>query len=309
MNIGLGTAAIGRPQYINVRTKPGNDISFSQFKENGMALLNRAYAHGVRYFDTAPGYGLAETLLGEWLSTHDDPTIRVATKWGYTYVANFDPDAKIHEVKEHSVTKLNEQWNQSKQLLPYLNLYQIHSATLDSGVLDNDDIHHRLHELKISHNLKIGLTSTGVDQRKIIEKALEINIAGQPLIDSFQITYNIFDQSLDSMIPILKSENRQVIIKEALANGRVFISSSANLLQLSQLAKKYDVGIDAVALRFCQDSIQPDMVLSGASLIDHLEGNLQALNFHLSEEEVHALKGFAKTPETYWNERKKLAWN
>ena len=64
-------------------------------------------------------------------------SIEIATKWGYTYTANFDANATVHEVKEHSLSKLNEQWNFSKQLLPYLKVYQIHSATLETGVLEN----------------------------------------------------------------------------------------------------------------------------------------------------------------------------
>ncbi len=48
---------------------------------------------------------------------------------GYTYIANFDFNATIHEDKNHSLEKLNQQWEKSKQLLPNLKLYQIHSVT------------------------------------------------------------------------------------------------------------------------------------------------------------------------------------
>ncbi|MBA4155370.1 aldo/keto reductase, partial [Flavobacterium sp.] len=90
-NIGLGTAAIGRPIYINVRhEKPRVDLSLPEFKENGIRILDDAYDKGVRFFDASPGYGLAESLLIEWLLKNNDPDIIVATKWGFSYAADFD---------------------------------------------------------------------------------------------------------------------------------------------------------------------------------------------------------------------------
>ena len=69
MAIGLGTAALGRPQYINIRQGNFKNLNLNSFKKQGLQLLEEAYNLGVRYFDTAPGYGLAEGLLLEWLQT------------------------------------------------------------------------------------------------------------------------------------------------------------------------------------------------------------------------------------------------
>ena len=111
--IGLGTAAIGRPQYINIRSQEAKTFSLDAFKEKGIQVLESAYEQGIRYFDTAPGYGMAEQLLIDWVKEKDDPTIEVATKWGYAYVANFDPNAVVHEVKDHSLEQLIKQWKVS----------------------------------------------------------------------------------------------------------------------------------------------------------------------------------------------------
>jgi aryl-alcohol dehydrogenase-like predicted oxidoreductase len=49
--IGLGLAALGRPEYINIRN---NTIDKSQkLLENAFSVLNFP-KHGIRYFDTAP---------------------------------------------------------------------------------------------------------------------------------------------------------------------------------------------------------------------------------------------------------------
>ena len=312
--IGLGTAAIGRPQYINIRQETNTEFSLDAFREKGMELLDTAYRQGVRYFDTAPGYGMAEQLLLDWVEKKDDVTIEVATKWGYTYVANFDPNAKQHEVKEHSLEKLNEQWLHSKALLPLLSTYQIHSATIETGVLENKKILHRLAELKNKHGILMGLSTTGSNQVEVIKKALEVEVEGVSLFDVFQVTYNIFDQSLAAISEQLLTQNKRLVIKEALANGRVFPNEkythyARTYKILNDLANKYGVGVDAIALRFCMDSIPVFKVLSGAANDQHLSDNLKITQFELEKNEIEVLKELKSTPRQYWNERKKLGWN
>lgn len=314
-NIGLGTAAIGRPLYINLKSKnTQSQFSLVEFKKKGVQVLNSAYDNGVRFFDTSPGYGISEELLIDWVKKKNDPSIIVSTKWGYTYVANFDPNAKVHEVKEHSINKLNEQWKQSKTLLPYLKIYQIHSATFDTGILENQEILKRLYELKESHNISIGLTTTGASQVDVLQSAIGIEVNGEKLFQSFQCTFNILDQSLLTFKEHFKNINGQVIIKEALANGRLIPNDRFKQYfklydYMSQLAKKYEVGVDAIALRFCSNIFPKAVILSGANNAIHLMANLKANQFSLSKDEMDILSSFSITSEDYWNERKELAWN
>jgi aryl-alcohol dehydrogenase-like predicted oxidoreductase len=314
IQIGLGTAAIGRPHYINVRQTPGSKGTLESFITNGRTVLDEAYQQGIRYFDTAPGYGLAEQLLIDWVEDKQYKDVEIATKWGYTYVANFDPKATIHEVKEHSLEKINEQWLQSKKLLPYLSSYQIHSATLESGVLENKEVLDRLYQLKSEFGLLIGLTTSGANQNEVIKKALDVKRNGESLFDVFQVTYNVLDQNLALIADDLFSQNKRIVVKEALANGRLFTNPKFpeynNLYsELEKLAIKYKVGVDAIALRFCVDSINPFKVLSGASEKNHLSENLKTETFELEESEILRLNFFAISPEEYWQERKELSWN
>ena len=314
MKLGLGTAALGRPQYINIRTKNIQKTDLATFRKHSFSVLEEAYALGVRYFDTAPGYGLAEALILEWLQTKNDPTIEIATKWGYTYTANFDKNAIIHEVKEHSLAKLNAQWDFSKQLLPYLKVYQIHSATIETGVLENSKVLERLASLKKEHNLKIGLTTTGTNQAEVIKKALNITVDGASLFDLFQVTYNFLDQSLLEISEELIHENKSIVIKEALANGRVFRNESYphyNKMYevLEGISKKHNVGVDAISLKYCEQTIPNSIVLSGASTIRQLQENLKADTFMLSSQDLALLDAFKTPAHYYWSERKKLTWN
>lgn len=313
-HIGLGTASIGRPSYINIRQEESASFSLEAFKVQAMIVLDEAYRQGVRYFDTAPGYGWAEKWLIEWLADKDDSFIELATKWGYTYVANFDPDAAVHEVKEHSLSKLNEQWEQSQHLLPYLTTYQIHSATLETGVLRNAEVLNRLADLRDQHALRIGLTASGESQCAILEEAMSIEIGGRDLFEVYQLTYNILDQSVASLAKELSAQGKRLIIKEALANGRLFPNKDYPHYQelyrlLHGLAEKYQAGIDAIALRFCVDSLAPYQVLSGAAIPAHLTDNLKAETFELTATELTSLAAFVIPPKEYWNERKTLSWN
>lgn len=312
--IGLGTAAIGRPQYININQEDKAPFSLSTFKQNGIAMLDYAYDSGIRYFDTAPGYGLAEQLLIDWVTKKNDPDITVATKWGYTYVADFDPNAKAHEVKEHSLKKLNEQWNISKQLLPNLNYYQIHSATLESGVLENKAVLETLFQLKEEENIKVGLTTTGHNQSEVLQKAIDVHFNGESLFDVFQCTYNILDQSIYELGRQIITNEKQLVIKEALANGRLFPNAAyptykALYKALELLSNRYEVGVDAIALQFCSAKLKGAMVLSGANKPEYLEQNLKATGFQLNSEEIEKLSQFKIAPNRYWDERKQLTWN
>lgn len=304
--IGLGLAALGRPEYINIRDNYDIDKSISAFKKNTFDVLDNAYKSGIRYFDTAPSYGKGEQFLLEWHQEKKYDDVYFGTKWGYTYVADWQLNYNgKHEIKEHSLEKLIEQWETSKNLLPNLKYYQIHSATLDSGVLENTSVHQKLAELSTKFNIKIGLSASGVHQSEIIKKALKIKVENQKLFDVFQITYNFLEQRTKEIIKELHELNKTIIIKEALANGRIFDKENDILTLLS---KKYNVGKDAIAIRFVMDSINPDIILSGAFSTKQLEENLNANQFQLTIDELSALKKLKIKSKDYWQERSELEW-
>jgi len=313
--IGLGLAALGRPDYINIRTDNTIDKSVESFKNNAFKVLDESYNLGLRDFDVAPSYGLGEQFLQDWNDSRDYNDVHLSTKFGYTYVANWEIGYNgKHEIKEHSLAKLNEQWKISKALLPSLKIYQVHSATLDSGILTNTDVLSRLNELKQQHDLKIGISTSGTQQVKIIKEAQNVIFDGEELFDSYQVTFNVFEQSCYAILKQLLAKNKTVIIKEALANGRIFKNDDFKSYHptydyIKTLSTKYNVGIDAVAIRFIMDSLEPTLVLSGASNINQLRENLKALNLELDANEIKTLKSFAVSPEHYWQERSNLKWN
>ncbi|OWW23727.1 oxidoreductase [Zobellia sp. OII3] len=312
--IGLGMAALGRPEYINIDSGE-RDKSELAFRANALKVLDDAYGKGVRYFDTAPSYGKGEEFLKAWNDGRKHTDVVFGTKWGYTYVANWQLGYDgPHEVKEHSLGKLTEQWQVSKELLPALRYYQIHSATFESGVLENQPVLEKLLEIKRTTGLKIGISTSGPDQRKVIEKALQISINGDVVFDSFQVTFNMLEQATLPILRKVQAQGKKLIIKEALANGRVFSNEryphyKSLYTTLQTLAERYQVGIDAIALRFVMDYLQPDYVLSGAADINQLDQNLKANTFTLDEEELAELTKAKVDSTAYWKERSQLSWD
>ena len=61
----------------------------------------------------------------------------MSSKWRYTYTAGWQVQVATHEVKEQSPELLRRQWAECQgHVGAWLQLYQIHSATLESGVLE-----------------------------------------------------------------------------------------------------------------------------------------------------------------------------
>lgn len=316
--LGLGLAALGRPGYINLGHS--EDLASDYVKEamegRTHRLLDLAVKNGIRYFDAARSYGCAEDFLFSWLEQNGvelNDSLVIGSKWGYTYTADWKVEAAIHEVKDHSAANLKKQWEESSCLRPYLKLYQIHSATLDTGVLDDAQVLDTLGRLK-ADGLLIGLSISGADQPAVLDKALGIELDGRRLFDSAQLTYNVLEQSAAPALEAAAAEGLGIIVKEALANGRLTERNNSDNFAdrkaaLGELAEKYHCGMDTIALAFVLRQPWAHVVLSGAVTERHLESNLKAARIPVQDDELAALEPLQMETEVYWQERAELAWN
>ena len=192
-SIGLGLAALGRPGYINLGHARDLEKNYdvAAMEARAHRVLDAAWAVGVRYFDAARSYGRAEAFLGSWLHSRqiDSQAVTVGSKWGYTYTADWQVKAEHHEIKEHSLPVLQRQWRETQTNLgEFLDVYQIHSATLDSGVLKNAAVLSELARLKAA-GVAIGLSLSGANQPEVLDKAIAIEIDGVRLFDTVQATW------------------------------------------------------------------------------------------------------------------------
>jgi aryl-alcohol dehydrogenase-like predicted oxidoreductase len=290
--IGLGLAALGRPAYINVGH--GEDVADSSvegMERQAHAVLDAAYDHGVRWFDAARSYGRAEAFLASWLDARGlrPGDVTVSSKWGYRYTAGWRVDAGEHEVKDLSAEHLRAQWRETRELLgEHLSVYQIHSATLDSGVLDDPEVRRELDALRAG-GIRVGLTVTGADQAATIERALETGG-----FDTVQATWNLHERSAEAALERAHEAGLVVLVKEALANGRLAARGA---------------GQDAVAIAAALARPWADVVLSGAATVEQLESNLAARELAWDDELEERLAGLVEEPAAYWATRAELPWN
>lgn len=316
--IGLGLAALGRPGYITLEHARdlGGTYKPTAMEQRTHAVLDAAYAAGVRYFDAARSYGRAEEFLASWLaSRHIAPgTVVVASKWGYTYTAGWRVDADRHEVKDHSLATLQRQFAETQARLgAHLSLYQVHSATLESGVLDDAAVIDQLARLKET-GLRVGLTVTGALQSDVIRRALRVTRDGQRVFDAVQATWNLLDRAAGAALKEAHAAGVRVIVKEALANGRLTERNAdpafaASLAELREEAARLGATVDSLALAAVLARPWADVVLSGATTPEQLRSNLQAVAVPWSAATEARLQALAMDSDEYWRERSALAWN
>jgi len=315
--IGLGMAALGRPGYINLNHASDiADRDYQAMRQRALSVLDEAYALGIRYFDTAASYGAGEEFLGEWVFDRGFHTqgVTVASKWGYTYTADWQVEADVHEVKEHTLENLNRSlvWS-CLRLGQSMMIYQIHSATFESGVLEDSAVLKRLAEIKQDGRL-IGLTVSGARQSELIDRAMQINIDGDPLFGVVQATWNPLETSAAPALARAKDAGWAVIVKEAMANGRLTERNQDADFQhrqvvLQQQAERLGCTQDALAIAAAINQPWSDVTLSGAANIAQLCSNLKGLDVCWDDEASHTLLELTESADEYWATRSALKWN
>ncbi len=310
--IGLGLAAVGRPAYITLGRDAdlAGDRSVDAMRARTHELLDAAAAAGIRYVDVARSYGLAESFLGSWLDRlpPDAPIPTIGSKWGYTYVGDWRLDAAIHEVKDHSLAAFRRQLAESLAILgDRLALYQVHSATLDSGVLEDRRLRAELAMLP-ERGIVAGLSVSGPRQADVVRRALEVRVDGRPSFSSVQATSNVLEPSVEPALAEAHDAGWGVIVKEAVANGRLARRELCPPA-VAAIADRRGVPIDAVAIAAVLAKPWVDVVLSGAVTVEQLESNLGAVEIDLDAAELAALAGLHEPADEYWAARSKLAWD
>jgi aryl-alcohol dehydrogenase-like predicted oxidoreductase len=298
--LGLGLAALGRPGYLTIDhgAAIGADRSIEALQRRSHEVCDAAWQGGIRWFDAARSYGRAEQFLSSWLTRRRirPDQVTVSSKWGYTYTADWKVNAEVPEVKDHSAAALARQWPETDALLgPWLRLYQVHSATLESGILDDTETHEALARLGVP----LGVSLSGPRQSDTLLRALSIEIDGAPLFSAVQATWNLLETSVAPALAEAKAAGWTVMVKEALANGRLAVPGPST----GRLGPRPDVTALAVALA------QPwaDVVLLGAATVPQLRSNLAALETALPSH-ADQFTTLALDPQAYWSERAAMEW-
>lgn len=210
-------------------------------------------------------------------------------------------DAEVHERKQLDAAQLRRQLAQTRALLDdRLDLYAIHSATVESGVLEDAEVLGLLAELRAS-GVRVGLSTTGPRQAATIDRAVELGA-----FDAVQATWNLYERSAGEALARAHAAGLTVLVKEGVANGRL----TAHAAPPELTAAAHDLGTtpDAVALAAILARPWVDVVLSGAVTPAMLHSNLAAGEIPWSDALEARLAPLAREPETYWSERAALPW-
>jgi aryl-alcohol dehydrogenase-like predicted oxidoreductase len=328
--IGLGLAALARPAYINSGRAHdlGGRRDVERLRGRTVELLDAAYRAGVRYLDVARSYGRAEEFLAGWLADRPDvDDVVIGSKWGYRYVGEWRMDAEVHEVKDHSLDAFTEQYARTRELLgTRLDVYHVHSATLDTGVLADAALHQALARLR-DGGIRVGVSTSGPDQAATVRRAVEIEVGGQPLFTSVQATWNLLEPSVGPALAEAAEAGARVIVKEAVANGRLTRvndpgdpgdsnspddsngpAGSPAHRAARELAGRLGVPIDQLAIAAALAQPWAWRVLSGAVTLEQLDSNLGAEGLPLPPSVLAELAGLAEPAAGYWAARSQRPW-
>jgi len=306
--LGLGLAALGRPAYLTSGRDAdlGDDRSVDAMRRRTAEVLDAAYAAGIRYIDAARSYGRAEEFLAGWLAARPDITdVTVASKWGYRYVGDWRMDSDVHEIKDHSVTAFETQLGETQQHLGrHLNVYQVHSVTVDSPALTDSHLHRALARLRES-GVRVGFSTSGPSQADAVRRALDVEVGGEPLFAVVQSTWNLLEPSVGPALAEAASRGASVVIKECLANGRLVDDE-----RVTALVRDLGINLDVDELAMASALSQPwaSHVLTGAVTVDQVTRNVRAAALAESGRLPDRLGSFAGNPETYWSLRSRRAW-
>jgi aryl-alcohol dehydrogenase-like predicted oxidoreductase len=260
--IGLGTVELGMGYGISL---PG--VSRQPQRSEALAVLRRAARAGINFFDTAPGYGESEELLGEAL--REFPECYIATKVG---IRNPDgsrlPRSQIRTAVERSL---------EESLL-----------RLGREVLDIVQIHNATRELLKEGEL-LGALQAGRQQGKVrflgasvYTEADALAAVETGLLDVLQVPYNILDQTMEErVLPFAAQAGVGVVVRSALLKGLLTPAAEyfpSELTPLRQAAERARGALSAswkslptLALRFCISAPQVCATLVGVRSQEELE--------------------------------------
>ncbi len=174
--------------------------------QRAFEIMAAAINSGINFFDTADVYGAgrSETLIGQFLASHDGPPIQVVTKFGRD--GSVYPDGYDESAMRRSVDDSRERLG--VQTLDCLQLHCVPSSVLEKG-----EIFDWLRKLKDEGSIReFGASVETVDEGLLCLK--------QEGIASLQVIFNIFRQKLVAeLLPQAKQAGVSIIVRLPLASG------------------------------------------------------------------------------------------
>ena len=185
----------------------------------------------------------------------------------------------------------------------------MHSATLDSGVLADAAVHRALAGLR-AQGVRVGISTSGPGQADAVRRALEVTVDGEPLFTSFQSTWNVLEPSAGPALAEAAAAGARVIVKEAVANGRLAPdgADTPGAHRAAELAGDLGTTVDRLAIAAALAQPWAWRVLSGAVDPAQVTSNAAAVDIALPDAITTELAVLAEDPPTYWSARSARPW-
>lgn len=271
--------------------------------------IHTALDSGINFFDTADTYGLgqSEKTLAKGLGNHRQNVI-IESKFGVRFSKNgtiYDNSPiYIREALEGTLTRLNTD---------YIDIYTIHYR--DNTPIE--DVVGTLQDLKVEGKIRyIGLSN--IDTEGITE-LLPFKNTFVCCQDEFSLACRSHEKDLRevesklNVNPFTWGSLGQGVLtgkynKDCSFNGNdrrsrdIYVNFHGEKLiknleiveTMRPIAEQHNVSIAAVAIRFILDYLKDSVVLVGAKRPSQILGNLEALGWKLSEDELKILNSVSR---------------
>ena len=257
----------------------GNDGNIDEAA--AMAMVDKAMAEGINYYDTAFGYhdGNSEIVMGKALAKYPRDKFYIATKFPGYDLSNMP---KVKEIFEKQLEKTG---------MEYFDFYLFHNVcemNIEQYLDPKYGIYDYLMEQKKNGRIKhLGFSCHG--EYDTLKRFLD---AYGKDMEFCQIQLNYLDwkfQDAKAKVDLLNDWNIPVWVMEPLRGGKLAKLDNQSAGELKAL--RPDEEIPAWAFRFLQSVKGVTMVLSGMSNMEQLEANLATYNEDkpLNEKEMGAL--------------------
>lgn len=295
--LGFGTVELGMDYGIHAPGEFGRPSD-----STAVGLLRLAADNGVDFFDTAPGYGAAERLLGEALGDQHEHVF--ATK------VAIPGDARGLRLRGAELRGHVERSLETSRLAlrrDTLDVVQIHNATLD--VLAEGELAEVLLEARARGEIRaIGAS--------VYSEAEALAAIGAGCFDVLQVAFNLLDRRMENRVfPAARDAGVAIVARSAFLKGVLTPRARFFPPELRELVRAADgvreaLGIPwehlpAAALRFCLFSPGVAVVIVGVRTAQELDQALAAtLAGPLPETAVRKTAAFALTDERLVNPSK-----
>lgn len=266
--LGLGTVELGMEYGIQAPGEFGRPAD-----EDALALLRNAAGDGVDFFDTAPGYGRAEELLGEALA--DRPGCVLATKVSVPLTVD---GTVARGAAFRGAIRASLDMSRRALRRETLDVLQIHNATVEA--LADGELARALMASKSAGEVRFLGTSVYTE-----DEAFASIEAG--CFDVLQVAFNMLDQRMaDRVLTAAREAGIGVIVRSAFLKGALTAKSRHLPADLGPLAEAADrlrqalgtswEDLPRLALRFCLSHPDASVVIVGVRTPQELDAALTA---------------------------------